>query len=226
MLSGEDEEHEQLPHPGSINGRDTYPNPEVVPHSILGVRDVGLSPNYRIHTFVDDQDKRTLLRPSSNRSPDEKLYYLKNARPKVDVNIRGRSGSFTGDTINAKTGSDRNSIVRPPGLHDERNTKSILDKRIRRPKKYQPPDGQENTNNYYASSRQSYTTGDFEPKPDRANDESTTENMAVTSSELPKQIPAPPSRVPSRVPVAQTTPVQRYTLRRTDILPGYTFGEA
>ena len=53
----------------------------------------------------------------------------------------------------------------------------------------------------------------------------TTENTMVTSSELPKQIPAPPSRIPSRSPIAHTTPVQRYTARRTDILPGYAFAD-
>jgi hypothetical protein len=57
------------------------------------------------------------------------------------------------------------------------------------------------------------------------DDLSTTENSMVTSSELPKQIPAPPSKVRGRVLMAQTTPVQRYALRRTDILPGYGFGE-
>ena len=55
---------------------------------------------------------------------------------------------------------------------------------------------------------------------------STTENTMVTSSELPKQIPAPPSRIPSRSPVTHTTPVQRYTLKRSDILPGYSFSDA
>ncbi|XP_066593596.1 uncharacterized protein [Prorops nasuta] len=48
----------------------------------------------------------------------------------------------------------------------------------------------------------------------------TTENSMVTSSELPKQIPAPPSKISRSLQTAHTTPVQRYG--RTDILPNYT----
>lgn len=41
----------------------------------------------------------------------------------------------------------------------------------------------------------------------------TTESPLVTSSELPKQIPAPPSKVPVRFPIVHTTPVQRQPRR-------------
>ncbi|XP_046434476.1 uncharacterized protein LOC124186648 [Neodiprion fabricii] len=52
---------------------------------------------------------------------------------------------------------------------------------------------------------------------------STTENSLPTSSELPKQIPAPPSRVPSHTVFAHTTPVVKFMYGRSDILPGYKF---
>ena len=225
MLSGEEQQR--------TVSEVTYPHPEVIAHSILGVRDIGLSPNHRINPFVDDNKDKT-IRPS----PDEKLYYLKNTRPKVDVNVRGHSGSFIGDSIISKTARDQSSIIRPPGYSSRSAemsgyTKSLLDKSIRRPKKYESPNSsQESFNDVnvsYALSGTSYGTGDYEPTPitiDRPNNESTTENMSVTSSELPKQIPAPPSRLPSTTLIAQTTPVQKYALRRTDILPGYSYGEA
>ncbi|XP_046751430.1 uncharacterized protein LOC124414518 [Diprion similis] len=52
---------------------------------------------------------------------------------------------------------------------------------------------------------------------------STTENSLPTSSELPKQIPPPPSRVPSLTIIAHTTPVLKFMSGRSDILPGYKF---
>lgn len=54
-----------------------------------------------------------------------------------------------------------------------------------------------------------------------SNHQHTTENSLATSSELPKQIPPPPSRMPSLTIFAHTTPVLKFMSRRTDVLPGY-----
>lgn len=197
-----------------------YPNPEVIPHSILGVRDMGLSPNYRLDTF--DDDKRVLLNPPKLQSLDEKLYYLKSGRPKVYVNVRGHSGSFRKETVVSPTATPSEGaigylkVTRP----FERQTDwKARDKKARPPKKFDRRiDGIVLRNGEVGKANAqtiSYTPDDL----------STTENSMVTSSELPKQIPAPPSKVRGRALMAQTTPVQRYALRRTDILPGYGFIE-
>ncbi|XP_012059972.1 PREDICTED: uncharacterized protein LOC105623183 [Atta cephalotes] len=198
-----------------------YPNPEVIPHSILGVRDMGLSPNYRLDTF--DNDKRPSLNPLKLPNLNEKLYYLKSGRPKVYVNVRGHSGSFRKDTNASSMATPSEGAVgylrvtRP----FERQTdfeRKTRDKKTRPPKKFdRRVDGIVLRNDEIGKNDQTTFYGTDEP--------STTENSMVTSSELPKQIPAPPSKVYGRILMAQTTPVQRYALRRTDILPGYSFEE-
>lgn len=197
---------------------DGYPNPEVIPHSILGVRDMGLSPNYRLDTF--DDDKRASLHPPKLPSLDEKLYYLKSGRPKVYVNVRGHSGSFRKDTPSMATPSEGAigylRVTRPFERQTDWKTR---DKKTRPPKKFdRRVDGIVLRNEDISKMNDQATFyGPDEP--------STTENSMVTSSELPKQIPAPPSKGHGRSLMAQTTPVQRYALRRTDILPGYGFEE-
>lgn len=207
---------------------DGYPNPEVIPHSILGVRDMGGpgSPNYRLDTF--DDDKRVLLSPPKLHSLDEKLYYLKSGRPKVYVNVRGRSGSFRGtkgEGTDAATASEGPMggflrMTRPFERWTAADRK-IADKRARPPKKFdRRVDGAVLRHEEAVVDRARSDRGGTDD-----DDASTTENSMVTSSELPKQIPAPPSRVRGRALMTQTTPVQRYALRRTDILPGYGFAE-
>ncbi|EZA57697.1 hypothetical protein DMN91_003360 [Ooceraea biroi] len=196
---------------------DSYPNPEVVPHSIVGVRDMGLSPNYRLDTF--DDDKRVLLSPPKVQSLDEKLYYLKSGRPKVYVNVRGHSGSFRKATVSPTATPSEGAlgylkVTRP----FERQTDwKARDKKARPPKKFDRRVDFQRNEMVGRVSDQATSYGTDDP--------STTENSMVTSSELPKQIPAPPSKVRGRILMAQTTPVQRYALRRTDILPGYGFSE-
>ncbi|XP_014488781.1 PREDICTED: uncharacterized protein LOC106751967 isoform X2 [Dinoponera quadriceps] len=197
---------------------DSYPNPEVIPHSILGVRDMGLSPNYRLDTF--DDDKRVLLSPPKLQSLDEKLYYLKSGRPKVYVNVRGNSGSFRkGETASPTATSSEGPVgyLRVTRPFERQTDRKIRDKKARPPKKFdRRVDGIVLGDEQVGKiSDQGASYG--------ADDLSTTENSMVTSSELPKQIPAPPSKVRGRVLMVQTTPVQRYALRRTDILPGYGF---
>lgn len=204
---------------------DGYPNPEVIPHSILGVRDMGLSPNYRLDTF--DDDKRASLNPPKLPSLDEKLYYLKSGRPKVYVNVRGHSGSFRKDTgavvppSTATTSEGAVGYLRVTRPFERQTDWKTRDKKTRPPKKFdRRVDGIVLTSNDEIGRTSDRATfyGADEPA-------STTENTMVTSSELPKQIPAPPSKVYGRSLMAQTTPVQRYPLRRTDILPGYGFVE-
>lgn len=203
-----------------------YPNPEVIPHSILGVRDMGLSPNYRLDTF--DDDKRASLNPPKLPSLNEKLYYLKSGRPKVYVNVRGHSGSFRKDTIvppsTATPSEGAVGYLRVTRPFERQTDWKTRDKKIRPPKKFdRRVDGIVLRNEEIGRTNDQATFyGADEP--------STTvswnsENSMVTSSELPKQIPAPPSKVHGRSLMAQTTPVQRYALRRTDILPGYGFIE-
>ncbi|KAM0736822.1 hypothetical protein ACS0PU_006471 [Formica fusca] len=197
-----------------------YPNPEVIPHSILGVRDMGLSPNYRLDTF--DDDKRVLLRASPKlQSLDEKLYYLKSGRPRVYVNVRGHSGSFRKETTLTATPSEGAvgylRVTRPFERQTDWKTR---DRKARPPKKFdRRVDGVVSSKSQEVGSK----ANDQGTLYERADDPSTTENSMVTSSELPKQIPAPPSKI--RTLMAQTTPVQRYAFRRTDILPGYGFIE-
>lgn len=83
----------------SIESNSSHPHPEVVPHSILGVRDVGLGLNQRL--FEPDRLPH-LSQPSKDATSDEKLYYLKSSRPKVYVNFRGRSGNFRQDIADSK----------------------------------------------------------------------------------------------------------------------------
>lgn len=197
-----------------------YPNPEVIPHSILGVRDMGLSPNYRLDTF--DDDKRASLNPPKLPSLNEKLYYLKSGRPKVYVNVRGHSGSFRKDTIvppsTATPSEGAVGYLRVTRPFERQTDWKTRDKKTRPPKKFdRRVDGIVLRNEEIGRTNQATFYGADEP--------STTENSMVTSSELPKQIPAPPSKVHGRSLMAQTTPVQRYALRRTDILPGYGFIE-
>ncbi|XP_076757308.1 uncharacterized protein LOC143427256 [Xylocopa sonorina] len=205
---------------------DSYPNPEVVPHSILGVRDVGLTPNIRLNAINDD--RRVLVGPSKFQNHDEKLYYLKHSKPKVYVNVRGRSGTFRKD-LTPKTISDNDpveylSMTTP--LHRRVDWKPQHSKKNRPLKKFKH---QIDTN--IKNEHQKHLSRSETKKLSRLaivyglDDLSTTENSMVTSSELPKQIPAPPSKFPSRTLMAQTTPVQRYPLKRTDTLPGYSVYE-
>lgn len=197
-----------------------YPNPEVIPHSILGVRDMGLSPNYRLDTF--DDDKRILLTASPKlQSLDEKLYYLKSGRPRVYVNVRGHSGSFRKETTLTATPSEGAvGYLRVTRPFERQTDWKVRDRKARPPKKFdRRVDGDVSFKGQVVDSK----TNDQGTLYERADDPSTTENSMVTSSELPKQIPAPPSKI--RTLMAQTTPVQRYAFRRTDILPGYGFVE-
>lgn len=198
---------------------DSYPNPEVIPHSILGVRDMGgLSPNYRLDTF--DDDKHVLLSPPKLPSLDEKLYYLKSGRPKVYVNVRGNSGSFRkGETVSPTATSSEGpaGFLRVTRPFERQTDRKIRNKKARPPKKFD-----RRVDGIVLGSEQVGKIND-QGASYAEDDLSTTENSMVTSSELPKQIPAPPSKVRGRVLMVQTTPVQRYALRRTDILPGYSF---
>lgn len=200
-----------------------YPNPEVIPHSILGVRDMGLSPNYRLDTF--DDDKRVLLRTSPKlQSLDEKLYYLKSGRPRVYVNVRGHSGSFRKEavspTLTVTPSEGAVGYLRVTRPFERQTDWKTRDKKARPPKKFdRRVDGVVSSKSQEVENK----TNDQATLYERVDDPSTTENSMVTSSELPKQIPAPPSKVRSLM--AQTTPVQRYAFRRTDILPGYGFIE-
>lgn len=200
---------------------DGYPNPEVIPHSIFGVRDMGLNPNYRLDVF---DDKRASLHSSKLPNLDEKLYYLKSGRPKVYVNVRGHSGSFRKDIIVPPSTEtpieDAVGYLKVTRPFERQTDWKTRDKKTRPPKKFdRRVDGILLTNEELAKMNdRAMSYGD-------ADEQSTTENSMVTSSELPKQIPAPPSKIHGRSLMAQTTPVQRYSLRRTDILPGYGFIE-
>lgn len=201
-----------------------YPNPEVIPHSIFGVRDMGgPNPNYRLDTF--DDEKPVLLRSSPKlQSLDEKLYYLKNGRPRVYVNVRGHSGSFRKETasptLTVTPSEGAVGYLRVTRPFERQTDWKARDKKARPPKKFdRRVDGVVSSMSQEVGDK----TNDQATFYERADDPSTTESSMVTSSELPKQIPAPPSKI--RNLMAQTTPVQRYALRRTDILPGYGFVE-
>lgn len=210
MLKQQQQSEQQTP-------TDDYPHPEVIPHSIVGVRDMGLGLNYRLDTF--DDDKRVLLSPPKLQSLDEKLYYLKSGRPKVYVNVRGHSGSFRKDTTAlTATTSDGAGFLRVTRPFERQTDWKVRDKKARPPKKFD-----RHVDGIIPKSVEIDRTNDQAAIDDEL---STTENSMVTSSELPKQIPAPPSKIRGRaLMMAQTTPVQRYALRRTDILPGYGFVE-
>nr|XP_031834733.1 uncharacterized protein LOC116427942 isoform X1 [Nomia melanderi] len=212
--------HAMLKPPEQIRN-DSYPNPEVIPHSIFGVRDFGLAPNFKLKMF--DEEKHVLMEPPKLQNYNEKLYYLKNSRPKVYVNVRGHSGSFRKEpTTRTTSGDESMEFLRvTPYLQRQADWRSLHNKKGRLPKKFDRRIGIDH-------SRKNHSRITEKKKLSRlasiyGADDSTTENSMVTSSELPKQIPAPPSKVPSRNLMTQTTPVQRYALRRTDILPGYSF---
>ncbi|XP_068967127.1 uncharacterized protein [Bombus flavifrons] len=201
---------------------ESYPNPEVVPRSIFGVRDVGLSANFKANAV--NEGRHVLADPSKFQSFDEKLYYLKNSRPKVYVNVRGHSGSFRkGVTSRTTTVHDPIEFLRvTPPLQRQTDWTSHRNKIIRPLKKI----------DHQANTKREYGKNVSKKKAKKLNrltivygldNLSTTESSMVTSSELPKQIPAPPSKFPSRILMAQTTPVQRYALKRTNILPEYSF---
>ncbi|KAF7393602.1 hypothetical protein HZH68_010421 [Vespula germanica] len=207
------------------SSNESYPNPEVVPNSILGVRNIGISSNFRLDGY-DDTEKRVLLSPPKLHNLDEKLYYLKSGKPKVYVNVRGNSGTFrkieTGPRSTLSEGPlDYLRVTRP--FERQTDWKAKHEKKLRPPKKFDrlvhDPDGFEDSKNLLKNTK---VNGIKERAWALGSEHlSTTENSMVTSSELPKQIPAPPSKVPSRLLMAQTTPVQRYSLRRTDVLPSY-----
>ncbi|XP_017795842.1 PREDICTED: uncharacterized protein LOC108577221 [Habropoda laboriosa] len=203
---------------------DSYPQPEVVPRSIFGVRDVAVTPNFKLD--VVNRDKHVLMAPPKLQNLDEKLYYLKNNRPKVYINVRGYSGSFRKDAL-SKTSSNNypmEFLRMAPSLVKQIDRKSQYERKIHSPKKF----------NYRAEANREYQKSPLRNETKKLSrldivyglhDLSTTENSLVTSSELPKQIPTPPSKLSSRTLMVQTTPVQRYALRRTDILPGYSFSD-
>lgn len=217
--------HTVLKRPEEIRN-DSYPNPEVIPHSIFGVRDFGLAPNFKLKSF--EEARHGLADPAKYENLDEKLYYLKSSRPKVYVNIRGHSGSFRKDLISRTTSS--NDLVgfspplRAPYTQKRTEWKTQHSKKGRPPKKFDRRASRNNANSKIISRSEAR-------KLSRLNsvygvdDLSTTESSMVTSSELPKQIPAPPSRFPSRSLLVHTTPVQRYALGRMDILPGYSLSD-
>lgn len=207
------------------SSNDSYPNPEVVPNSILGVRNIGISSNFRLDGY-DESEKRVLLSPPKLHNLDEKLYYLKNGKPKVYVNVRGNSGTFrkieTGPRSTFSEGPlDYLRVTRP--FERQTDWKTKHEKKVKPPKKFDrrvhDTDNLEDTKN---SVKNSEVNGMREHAWALGSEHlSTTENSMVTSSELPKQIPAPPSKVSGRLRMAQTTPVQRYSLRRTEVLPSY-----
>ncbi|XP_076639684.1 uncharacterized protein LOC143351731 [Colletes latitarsis] len=213
--------HAMLKQPEEIHN-ESYPNPEVVPHSIFGVRDFGLTPNFKLKMF--DEEKDILVDPPKLPNFDEKLYYLKTNRPKVYVNVRGRSGSFRKDLAFATTSNNEGFLRAKPHLQRQADWKSENAETNRLRKKF---DRRIDTNrgNRKRVSRIEAKKLNRLASIYGLDDLSTTEHSMVTSSELPKQIPAPPAKVPNRSFVVQTTPVQKYALRRTDILPGYSFSD-
>lgn len=205
---------------------ESYPNPEVVPNSILGVRNVGISSNFRLDGYNDENEKRVLLSPPKVHSLDEKLYYLKSGKPKVYVNVRGNSGNFRKVEVGSRTTMsegplDYLRVTRP--FDRQTDWKPKHEKKVRPPKKYDRLIHETDSLEDIKSSTQNVEVVGIRDRAWAYGAEhlSTTENSMVTSSELPKQIPAPPSKVPSRLLMAQTTPVQRYSLKRSDILSGY-----
>ncbi|CAD1478682.1 unnamed protein product [Heterotrigona itama] len=199
--------HAMLKQSGQV-GNESYPNPEVISHSIFGVRDVGISPSFKANT---NEDKHVLISPPKFQAVDEKLYYLKDNRPKVYVNLRGRSGSFRKDVISKTTSSnDLVEFLRATHPLQKQTDWKFHHDKINAKRKY----------------RKYISKNDAKKKNKLTiiyglDDLSTTENSIVTSSELPKQIPAPPSKFPNKILMTQTTPVQRYALKRTNILPRY-----
>ena len=178
---------------------DSYPSPEVMPNSMLGVRNVGLPPP-RFQS-----DKKLIFQAPNFQNLDEKLYYLKHDSPKVYVNVRGHTGNFRKDGLVGPKPFPK-KVKTTVEFRD--STSTVSDKKLysKVPKKYDPL-----RHGVTLNSQNDYAT-------------STTENPVITSSELPKQIPAPPSKVPVRFPIVHTTPVQRQS-RRVDIYPSYTFTE-
>ncbi|KAI4479458.1 hypothetical protein M0802_014378 [Mischocyttarus mexicanus] len=209
------------------SSNDSYPNPEVVPNSILGVRNIGISSNFRLDGY-DESEKRVLLSPPKLHNLDEKLYYLKNGKPKVYVNVRGNSGTFrkieTGPRSTFSEGPlDYLRVTRP--FERQTDWKTKQDKKVKPPKKFDrnvhvdPDNSLEKSKDF----RQNLELNVIRERAWALGSEhlSTTENSMVTSSELPKQIPAPPSKVSGKFRITQTTPVQRYSLKRTEVLPSY-----
>lgn len=210
---------------------ESYPHPEVVPNSILGVRNVGVSSNFRLDGYDDndnddDDEKRVLISPPKFHSLDEKLYYLKNGKPKVYVNVRGNSGAFRKVELGPRTTLsegplDYLRVTRP--FDRQTDWKPRHEKKIKPPKKFDRLVHETDSSEDVKGSTQNVEVVGMRERGWAYNAEqmSTTENSMVTSSELPKQIPAPPSKVPGRLLMAQTTPVQRYAFKRSDVLPGY-----
>ncbi|KAK1124067.1 hypothetical protein K0M31_007091 [Melipona bicolor] len=190
---------------------ESYPNPEVISRSIFGVRDVGVSPSFKANTV--NKDKQVLINPPKFQAVDEKLYYLKNNRPKVSINLRSHSGSFRKDAI-LKTTSSNNFIKFLRATHplQKQTNWKFHHNKINAKRKYRKYISKNDTKKL---NKVTIIYG--------LDDLSTTENSIVTSSELPKQIPAPPSKFPNKILMTQTTPVQRYVLKRRNILPRYRF---
>lgn len=196
---------------------------EIIPHSILGVHNVGFRPNYRL-----EGDKHTLLDPTKLRNFGEKLYYVKNDhKPKVYVNVRGHSGSFhkkSNLSITTPKESPVGFITMTRSFERQTADWKARDKKGQSPKRSDRhidsiTIGNKKMDRWMRIGAQETSSGIDKLL-------STTEDAMVTSSELPKQIPAPPSKIQGKThSTAQTTPVQRYALSRTDILPGYGFIE-
>ncbi|CAK9832898.1 hypothetical protein ANTRET_LOCUS9661 [Anthophora retusa] len=200
--------------PEALNN--SYPHPEVLPRSIYGVRDLSLTPPLKLD--ATNANKQVLIPPPKLGHLDERIYYMKSGRPKVFVNVRGHSGSFRKDLLSkpSQTSYPMGFARISPSLVKEIDRKSqyrkiqLLKRFDRRIEATDP-----SKNETEQLSRLDMVYG--------LHDLPTTENSVITSSELPKQIPTPPSKLSSRTFMVQTTPVQRYVLRRTDILPGYSF---
>lgn len=111
-------------------------------------------------------------------------------KPTVDVNVRGHSGSFRKDGANVRTTTGNAKVAIMRPFREAGKSRKS-------PKKFQRE--QENADEEF----------------------STTENpFVITSSELPRQIPAPPSKVPARYATARTTtPIFG---RRTEVYPYFS----
>lgn len=108
-------------------GKEAFPKPEVIAHSIYGVRKIGgLPPNMKIEDFdSDEEEKRVLLGPP--RVFNEKLYYLKSSRPNVFVNVRGRSGNYRKETTEPRT-----VVIYRPSEATQQTTKPFDERRTLR----------------------------------------------------------------------------------------------
>ncbi|XP_048513696.1 uncharacterized protein LOC125501506 [Athalia rosae] len=149
------------------------------------------------------------------QSLNDKLYYLKKNRSRPDTGNERRTSWEPRSYL--KSMQVTNGPIVDKNLYA---TKSL---HYNRPKKYIGKIEMVTDTN--PDNRMTFTGEENSRYTDEVSYESaanfyTTENSLPTSSELPKQIPPPPSRGPSQTNFAHTTPVLKYISRRTDILPG------